>query len=67
MIDKKPENGYYLVKWKNDSYTLQYYHKIGRDFIKSGELMCCSVYLNPFANFKQWCTPYLKKNEGFSG
>ena len=35
-IDKNAENGYYLVKWTSDSYTFQYSHMIGRDFIKDG-------------------------------
>ena len=47
-----------LVKWKSDSYTFQSYHKIVRDVIKVGELVCDVVYLNPFANFNQWYTTY---------
>ena len=39
------------------SYTLQYYHNIGRDVIKYGEFMRDSVYLNLLADFKQWYTP----------
>ena len=41
-----------------DSYTLQYYHKIGRDVIKAGELVCNAVYLKPLNNFNQWYTPH---------
>ena len=62
-IDKNAENRYYLVKWKSDSYTFQYSNKTGRDVIKAGKLVGDAVYLNPFASFKQWYTPY-KKNEG---
>ena len=50
------------VKWTSDSYTLQSFHKIGKDVIKSGELVCDTVYLNPLANFKQWYTPNNKKS-----
>ena len=57
-MDKNAENGYYLDKWISDSYTLQYYHKIGRDFIKASELMYDALYLNPYSNSKQWYTPY---------
>ena len=28
-IDKNSENGYYIVKWTNDSYNFQYTIKIG--------------------------------------
>ena len=55
-MDKKTENGYFLVKCKSDSYTLHYFHHIGRGVIKSDELVCDVVCLNPFAYFKQWYT-----------
>ena len=42
-MDKNSENGYHLVKWKNNSYNFNYYHKIGRDVIKAGKLVCDSV------------------------
>ena len=45
-----------LVKWKSYSYTLKYYHNIGRYVIKVGELVHDSVYLNKISNFKQWYT-----------
>ena len=53
----------YLAKWKIDGYTLQYSHKIERYVIKSGQLVCDAVYLNPFANFNQWYKPYEKNEE----
>ena len=62
--DKNVENGYYLVKWTSDSYILQFYHKIERDIIKDGGFVCGVLYLNTFANFKQWYIYYGKKNEG---
>ena len=51
QLTKNAENGYYPVKLTRFSYTLQSYHKIGRYFIKFGELVCDVVYLNPFCNF----------------
>ena len=60
---KNAEKWYYIVKFKSDSYTLQYYHNIGRYVIKSGKLVCDAVYLNPLSNFKQWYTTYLKTKE----
>ena len=33
-----------------------------RGVINSGGLLCDAVYLNPFANLKQWYTPYGKKS-----
>ena len=57
-IDKNEENGYYIVKWKSDSYNVQSSHKIGINFIKAGELVFDVVYFNPFANSKQRYTPY---------
>ena len=47
---------YSLVKRISNSYTLQSSHKIGRDVIKVGELVCDAVYLIPVANIKQWYT-----------
>ena len=35
-IDKNIESGYYIVKWKSESYTLQYYQKLEKDVIKTG-------------------------------
>ena len=52
-IDKNAENEYYLVKWTSNSYTLQSSHMIGKYVIKAGELVCDTVYLNSFDNFKQ--------------
>ena len=40
---------------------MQYSYKTGIYVIKAGELVHDAVYLNPFANFKQWYTPYGKK------
>ena len=57
---KNAENWYYLVKCTSGSYTFQSSHNIGRYVIKSSDLMCGAVYLNPFANFKQWYIPYEK-------
>ena len=56
-------NRYYLVKLTSASYTFHSYHKIRRYVIKAGELVYDSVYLNIFDNFKQWYTPYEKKQE----
>ena len=39
---------------------MKFSNNIVIDVIKYGELMCDTVYLNPFANFKQWYTPYEK-------
>ena len=61
---KNTENGYYIVKLKNDSYTLQNYHKIEIDVIKYGYFVCAAVYMYLFANFKQWYTPYENKMQG---
>ena len=55
---KKGKNRYYLVKWTSDSCTLESSHRIGRYNIKAGELVYDAVYLNPFANFKKWYTPF---------
>ena len=60
-IDKNAENWYSVVKGKSDSYNLEYYHKIGIDFIKYGDLVCDAVYFNPFANSKQLYRPYGEK------
>ena len=46
------EKGYYLVKWASDSYTFQSSHKILVDVIKAGYLLCDTLYLIPFSNFK---------------
>ena len=51
-MDKNSENGYYLVKWTGGSYTFQASRKILSDVIKAGELVCDTLYLNPFAKFK---------------
>ena len=59
-MDKNTGNGYYIVKRTIDSYTMRSSHKIGRDVIKSGELMCDAVYLKPFANFSQWYNTFIK-------
>ena len=37
---------------------MRYYHKIGKDVIKAGDLMCDAVYLNLLDNYKQWYTHY---------
>ena len=42
---------------------MHYSHHIVIDVIKAGELLCDAVYLNPFANHRQWYTTY-EKNEG---
>ena len=62
-IDKNVENEYYLVKWTGGSYSQQYFHKMGGYFIKAGELMFETVYLNKFNNFKKWYTLYGKMKE----
>ena len=59
-MDKNAETGYYIGKWKSDSYTLQYSHNIRKNVIKDVELVYDAVYLNPFAYFKQWYKPYEK-------
>ena len=64
-IEKNAENEYYLVKWKIDSYNLQYSHNIVKDMIKNVDLVCDALYLNPFVNFKQWYTPYEKCKNNF--
>ena len=61
IIEINAENWYYLVKWKSARYNLHYSHKTGKYVIKTGDLVCYPVYLNPFENFKQWYTPYEKK------
>ena len=33
-------------------------HKKGRNIIKVGDLVFDALYLNQFANFKKWYTPY---------
>ena len=55
---KKSEGECYLFKCTSESYTFQYYHKLGTNVIKNGELVCDAVYLNPLANFKQWYNSY---------
>ena len=55
-----------LVKCASDSFTFQSYHNIGRCVIKVGEFMCDVVYLNPFANLKQWYNHYVKKGKQLS-
>ena len=57
---KNEEIWYYVFKCTSDSYTFQFSHKIGKGFVKAGELVCYAVYLNPSDNFKQWYTPYEK-------
>ena len=47
---------YSLVKFSVNIYTFQYYHKIGIDIIKVGELVYDALYLIPVANIKQWYT-----------
>ena len=61
--NKNAENGYYIVKWTIYSYTFHNSHNIGRYFIEAGELVYDAVYLNSFANFRQWDTPN-EKNDG---
>ena len=61
--EKNSESGYYLVKWTSDSYNFQYYHKLVKYVIKSGELVCDAVYLNTLANFKRWYTPNEIENQ----
>ena len=61
-IDKNSENGYYIVKWTNGSFTLQSYNNILINNIKAVQLVCNAVYLNPLSNFKQWYTTYGKKD-----
>ena len=43
-------------------------HKLG-NILSNLVLVIDALYLNPFANFKQWYTPYEKQNQGgeFSG
>ena len=48
----------YLVEWASEIYIFQYYHKIGIDVIKDGELVCDLVYLNTLSHFKKWYAPY---------
>ena len=60
QLTKNTENGYYLVKWTSDSYIVRSSHKIVKDVIKYGYLVCDAVYLNTLANFKQWYTTYEK-------
>ena len=57
-IEKNAESGYYLVKWKSESYNLQSSYKWGRYVIKAGKLVCDEAYLNTLANFKHLYTYY---------
>ena len=57
-IDKNANFLYYLVKWTSDRYTFLSYHKIGKYFIKAGELVYYAAYLKPLSNFKKLFTPY---------
>ena len=36
-IDKNAGSGYYLVKWKSNSYTFHYSNKLGNDVINVSE------------------------------
>ena len=49
---------------ESDSYTLQSSHNIVTNIIKSVELLCGAVYLNPLASLNQWYTPYENKSQG---
>ena len=57
QLETNAENGYYLVKWTSESYTLKSSQNLGKD-----ELVHDAVYLNPLDNFKLWYTPYENKN-----
>ena len=55
---KNTESGYYIVKCRSKSYTLQSYIKLVKDVLKALVLVCDDVYLNPHANSKKWYKPY---------
>ena len=57
----REENFEYILSHLSASYTLNYSYKIGLDVINSDGLVCDAGYLNPFDHFKQWYTPYEKK------
>ena len=51
-------NGYYIVQFKSDPYTLQDDHQLDSgDFILKGELVVNLVYYNKVPNTTMWHTP----------
>ena len=67
-IDDESTDGYYIVQWTSESYTLQE-DKEERGYIQlvivyAGEIVCDTLFFNPVSNAKYWLTSMNNKRDG---